>query len=199
MTPRVQGEPIVLGSDFGLLPSQEGKDFISGFLSHATGVTYKNMFNKSIEMDLCVNSDLSKSNTDIKVVTKMLDTYDSMSTKSQSAEALVTNYGTVVREGHKAPQGTLTPSQTESHTSSAPPWVLQSTEGGAEWDSVSVSFAQYLSTKEQQEVGLLILYGEQMEATGSFHNGSEHHFGRTPDSFSGWNNPSLYGPSLLTV
>ena len=106
-------------------------------------------------MHLCVNSDLFKSNNDIKVVTKMLDTYDSMSTKSQSAEALVTIYGTVVREGHKAPQGTLAPSQMESHTSSAPPWVLQSTEGGAEWDSVSVRFAQYLSTKEQQEVGLL--------------------------------------------
>ena len=106
-------------------------------------------------MNLCVNSDLFKSNNDIKVVTKMLDTYDSMSTKSQSAEALVTIPSTVVREGHKATQVALSPSQTESHTPSAPPWVLQSTGRGAEWDSVYMRFAQYLSTKEQQEVGLL--------------------------------------------
>ena len=106
-------------------------------------------------MHLCVNSDLFKSNNDIKVVTKMLDTYDSMSTKSQSAEALVTIPSTVVREGHKATQVALSPSQTESHTPSAPPWVLQSTGRGAEWDSVYMRFAQYLSTKEQQEVGLL--------------------------------------------
>ena len=154
MTPRVQGEPIVLGSDFGLLPSQEGKDFISGCQNHATGAR-NILFNKSIEMDLCVNSDLFKSNNDIKVVTKMLDTYDSMSTKSQSAEALVTIPSTVVREGHKATQVALSPSQTESHTPSAPPWVLQSTGRGAEWDSVYMRFAQYLSTKEQQEVDLL--------------------------------------------
>ena len=122
MTPRVQGEPIVLGSDFGLLPSEEGKDFISGSQQQfATGAKYNYVFNKSIEMDLCVNSDLFKSNNDIKVVTKMLDTYDSMSTKSQSAEALVTIPSTVVREGHKATQVALTPSQTESHTPSAPP------------------------------------------------------------------------------
>merc|ERR1712131_370070 len=41
------------------------------------------------------------------------------------------------------------------YTPSAPPWVLQSTAGGAEWDSVKMRFAHYLSTKEQQEVGLL--------------------------------------------
>ena len=33
--------------------------------------------------------------------------------------------------------------------------MLQSTAGGAEWDSVKMRFAHYLSTKEQQEVGLL--------------------------------------------
>ena len=148
MTPRVQGEPIVPGSDFGLLSSREEKDYISGCQFIATGAKHNILFNKGIEMDLCVNSGLFKPYNDVKVVTEMLDTYDSMSTKSQSAEALVTNYSTVVREGHKAPQGTLTPSQTEPHSFSAPPWVLQSTEGGAKWDSVSVHFAQYLSTIE---------------------------------------------------
>ena len=41
------------------------------------------------------------------------------------------------------------------YTPSAPPWVQQSTAGGAEWDSVEMRFAHYLSTKEQREVGLL--------------------------------------------
>ena len=113
MTPRVQGEPIVQGSDFGLLASEEAKDFF-WFFTNITGHGGKNllMFNKSIEMDLCVNSDLFKSNNDNKVVTKRLDTYDSMSTKPQSAGVLVTIPGTVVREGHKATQVALTPSQT---------------------------------------------------------------------------------------
>ena len=65
---------------------------------------------------LYVSLVIFRSNNDNKVVTKMLDTYDSMSTKSQSAGVLVTFHGTVVKGGLKATQVTLTPSQTESHT-----------------------------------------------------------------------------------
>ena len=42
VTPRVQGEPIVPGSDFGLFASEEAKDFIFwyAFLFIATGAFF---------------------------------------------------------------------------------------------------------------------------------------------------------------
>ena len=58
MTPRVQGEPIVPGSDFGLFASEEAKDFIfwfaSSFYRHWGVIDV--VFNKGIEIQLCVNS-----------------------------------------------------------------------------------------------------------------------------------------------
>merc|ERR1712131_325685 len=71
--------------------------------------------NKSIERSLCVSLDPCEFNNDNDVVTKMLDTYGYMSTRSQPETGVsVTNQNTVVREGHRATQVALTPSQTES-------------------------------------------------------------------------------------
>ena len=111
MTPRVQGEPIVLGSDFGLLASEEAKDLLF-HVSYATGTNLSTV-NKSIERAFCVNDDPCEFNNDNEVVTKMLVTYGYMSTRSQRAGASVTE-STVVREGHKAKELALTPSQTDS-------------------------------------------------------------------------------------
>ena len=88
MTPRVQGEPIVPGSDFELFASEGAKRLY--FNSHfiATGALFIYLC-FSIKVLKCsyVSIVLFKFYSDVKVVTKMLNTYDSMSTKSQSAEA----------------------------------------------------------------------------------------------------------------
>ena len=113
-TPRVQGEPIVQGSDYGLghLPSQERNDLFHN-VKYATGEMLGSV-NKSIERSFCVNLDPCEFNNDNDVVTKMLDTYGNMSTRSQPETGVsVTNQNTVAREGHRATQVALTPSQAE--------------------------------------------------------------------------------------
>ena len=102
MTPRVQGEPIVPGSDFvGLLDSEEAKDLLFHNVTYATGVNLSTV-NKSIERAFCVNDDPCEFNNDNEVVSKMLETYGNMSTKSQAAGASVTGYhSTVDRGGRK--------------------------------------------------------------------------------------------------
>ena len=81
MTPRVQGEPIVPGSDFGLLASEEAKDLLFHNVTYATGNNLSAV-NKSIERAFCVTDDPCEFNNDNEVVTKMLDTYGYMSTRS---------------------------------------------------------------------------------------------------------------------
>ena len=82
MTPRVQGEPIVPGSDFvGLLASEEAKDLLFHNVTYATGCNLSTV-NKSIERAFCVMDDPCEFNNDNEVVTKMLDTYGYMSTRS---------------------------------------------------------------------------------------------------------------------
>ena len=100
-TPRVLGEPIVQGSDYGLLASEEAKDILFHNVTYATGDKLSTV-NKSIEKAFCVNDDPCEFNNDNEVVTKMLDTYGYMSTRSQRAGASVTS--TVVRGGDKAEQ-----------------------------------------------------------------------------------------------
>ena len=79
MTPRVQGEPIVQGSDFvGLLDSEEAKDLLFHNVTYATGCNLSTV-NKSIERAFCVMDDPCEFNNDNEVVTKMLDTYGYMS------------------------------------------------------------------------------------------------------------------------
>ena len=99
MTPRVLGEPIVTGSDCRLLSSEEEKDLLFHNVRYATGLNLSTV-NKSIERAFCVSDDPCEFNNDNEVVSKMLDTYGYMSTRSQSAGASVTNQNTVVREGH---------------------------------------------------------------------------------------------------
>ena len=115
ITPRVLGEPIVQGSDYGLghLSSQETNDLFHN-VKYATGEMLGSV-NKSIERSFCVNLDPCEFNNDNDVVTKMLDTYGNMSTRSQPETGVsVTKQNTVVREGHRATQVALTPSQAES-------------------------------------------------------------------------------------
>ena len=112
MTPRVQGEPIVPGSDFvGLLDSEEAKDLLFHNVTYATGSGLSTV-NKSIERAFCVMDDPCEFNNDNEVVTKMLDTYGYMSTRSQKAGASVTSYhSTVDRGGDKTEQSVLSPPQ----------------------------------------------------------------------------------------
>ena len=100
MTPHVQGEPIVQGSDFGLLAPQGAKDLLLHNVHYATG-EHLSTVNKSIERAFCVMSDPCEFNNDNEVVSKMLETYGNMSTKSQAAGASVTGYHSTVDRGEE--------------------------------------------------------------------------------------------------
>merc|ERR1712131_124665 len=145
--------------------------------------------NKSIERSFCVNLDPCEFNNDNDVVTKMLDTYGYMSTGSQPETGVsVTNQNTVAREGHRATQVALTPSQTESQLYSFGSPMGATEHGGRSRVGLSQNALCALSLHQRATGSRPVnLYGEQMETTGSFHNGGDRHFGRTPDCFSGWN------------
>ena len=70
MTPHVQGEPIVQGSDFGLLAPQGAKDSLLHNVHYATGEQLSTV-NKSIERAFCVMSDPCEFNNDNEVVSKI--------------------------------------------------------------------------------------------------------------------------------
>ena len=151
---------------------------------YATGTGLRTV-NKSIERAFCVNDDPCEFHNDNEVVTKMLDTYGYMSTRSQIAGASVTK-STVVREGHKAKQLALTPSQTDSQLYSFGSPLGATEHGGRSRVGISQNAFRALSVHQGTTGSRPVIFqGEQMETTRPFHNGDKRHFGRAQDCFSG--------------
>ena len=182
----------------GLCSSREDEVRLFHNVTYATGENLSTV-NNSIERPFRVTDDACEFNNDNEVVTKMLDTYGFGGSGSQQVGTPVA-VGTVGNEGHKAAKAALPTSQTGPRLYSYGSPLGATGHGGRSGAGFSQDALCALPVHQRTTGSKPVNpYGGQVEASGPLRNGNSGHFGGTPDSFSGWNNPSLYRPGFHTA